>query len=299
MASRRSHPSSPSSRPRPRAATTPAPTRKPAVRKPEPFILPARDWDRATILIKLFIATGRLKDARAQSMLLIADPGSGKSELLERFNKNPQLEYASDMTVQGLYPIIHQAREGRTTHIVATEFQKFFLRKAYTAQHTLSSLCQFMEEGLGKVRVGKELVDFGGAQGGLIGAMTSRTAAKWENTLAEYGFWSRCAAFEWQMSGDELRKVMRKISDGLLDDLTPVIVNVPDKKVSVKIPVLLSRQVMDYTVSLRPVTPLRVFSRFRALAMAAALLDGRDVVHARDVETVFAFNHYWQRVKRG
>jgi hypothetical protein len=43
-------------------------------------------------------------------------------------------------------------------------------------------------------------------------------------------------------------------------------------------------------------TVLRVFQRMRALGMACALLDGRDVVHARDVEKVVAFDPYWARM---
>lgn len=262
--------------------------------------MPPREWDRATELVKMFAMTGWLENARAQSMLLISEPGSGKSELLDRFVGNNWLQFASDLTVQGLYPVLKMMKQGAQTHIVATEFQKFFLRKSSTAENTLGTLCQMMEEGVGQVMVGSKPVNFGGAQGGLIGAITHDTVAKWRGPLREYGFWSRCASFEWAMPVDELRGVMRSISNGDKNDLSLVEVKVPAKRMHVDFPVQLSHQFEDFVIKrMMSHTVLRVFQRFRALGMACALLDGRDVVHARDVEKVVAFDGYWQRMIKG
>lgn len=270
-------------------------SRKPV--EPAHFMLPIREWDRMTELVKMFAFTGWLSNARAQSMLLISEPGSGKSELLDRFILNGWLEYASDLTVQGLYPILKRMRQGAVTHIMATEFQKFFLRKTSTAENTLGTMCQMMEEGVRQVMVGGKTVDFGGAQGGLIGAITHKTAATWRESLHEYGFWSRCAAFDWDMSQEELRGVMAAISSGDRSDLDPLVLNVPRTKMHVEFPQVLSQQFEEFVVRrMMAHTVLRVFQRFRALAMACALMDGRDVVHARDVEKVVAYDPYWSRM---
>lgn len=248
----------------------------------------------------MFIATGRVLNARTQSMILVSEPGSGKSELLDLFRCNGQLRYASDLTVQSLYPIIKSMGQHATTHIVATEFQKFFLRKASTAENTLGTLCQMMEEGVGPVLVGGKDVDFGGAQGGIIGAITHKTVAKWKGALAEYGFWSRCAAFSWEMPLEEMRGVMQSISAQDRSDLAPALVPLPHTPVVVDFPQALSSQFEDFVMTrLTDFTPLRVFQRFRALAMGCALLDGRRVVHARDVEKVAAFESYWVKMIRG
>lgn len=267
---------------------------------PTPFVFPIREWDRMSELVRMFAMTGWLKNARAQSMMLVSEPGNGKSELLERFMQNGWLEYASDMTSQGLHPILKQMQRGATTHIFATEFQKFLARKTATAEATVGLMCQMMEEGVRQVRIGQQVVDFGGAQGGLIGAITHKTADVWKNALNEFGFWSRCAAFEWEMSQDELRGVMTRISLGDKSDLEPIVMVIPRTKIVVDFPAALSSQFEDFvTMRMKAHTVLRVFMRFRALAMACALLDGRDVVHARDVEKVVAFDPYWMRMIKG
>ena len=263
--------------------------------------MPVREWDRMTELVRMFIATGWMKPpVRAQSLILISEPGQGKSELLDRFQYNAHVSYASDLTVQGLYPILKQMQRGAVTHVVATEFQKFFARKASTAENTLGTLCQMMEEGVRVVRVGNKEVDFGGAQGGIIGAMTHKTVDKWMDRLAEFGFWSRCAAFQWNLSTEELLKVMRAISDGDKSDLAMVMMEVPRERIYVDFPGPLSRQFEEYVrARLMTHTLLRVFLRLRTLAMGCALLDGRDVVHARDVEKVAAYDPYWSRMIKG
>lgn len=263
--------------------------------------MPVREWDRMTELVRMFIATGWMTaPVRAQSMILISEPGKGKSELLDRFQYNAHVSFSSDLTVQGLYPILKLMQRGAVTHIFATEFQKFFARKAATAENTLGTLCQMMEEGVRIVRVGTKEVDFGGAQGGIIGAMTHKTVDKWMARLAEFGFWSRCAAFEWNLSDEELFKVMRAISDGDKTDLTPMLMDPPSERIKVDFPTVLSRQFEEYVRRrLLTHTLLRVFQRLRTLAMACALLDGRDVVHARDIEKVAAFDPYWSRMIKG
>lgn len=278
----------PSSPKRPRAKVEPAPV---------PFTLPKREWDRGTELVRMFVATGFVVNAQPQSLLLISEPGSGKTELVDRFNSNGFLSYASDITSQGLYPILKMAKQGACTHLVTTEFQKLVLRKSSTAQATLGILCQAMEEGVGDVRIGERHIDFEGARIGLIGAITHESAAKWHKNLRELGFWSRCAAFKWEMPIDELRSVMRSISRGDKSDLAPIVFPSDFRKLAVDFPEQLSEQLEDFVFrSFQKYTILRVFQRFRTLAMACAVLEGRTRVHAYDIEKVVAFLPYWLKM---
>lgn len=265
-----------------------------------PYELPAREWDRATEIVKMFAMTGFVKNETPQSILLISEPGSGKTELLERFTENAFLRYASDLTTRGLHPLLRAAKSEALTHVVATEFQKFFLRKSATAEATLGTLCQAMEEGVGEVLVGDKAENFNGAQLGLIGAITHKTAEKWTHALREYGFWSRCASFHWEMPHSELREVMRSITRGDKRDLSKIALPAPDRKVKVEFPIALSEQFENFVFQrFKEHTILRVFQRFRVLAMACALLDKRDVVKAVDVEKVVAYDPYWSRMIKG
>lgn len=273
--------------------------KKGAAELPPPYQLPEREWDRCTSLIEMFVATGAIANARPQSLLLISEPGSGKTELVERFKGNSSLRFVSDITSRGLHPILKGAQKGTYTHLMASEFQKFLLRKSHTAAATLGLLCQAMEEGVGETLIGDNVVDFGGARLGLIGAMTHDTAAKWQRGFVELGFWSRCAAFEWEIPFDELKIILRRISNGDRSDLARVNVRLPDAPLKVSFPTALSEQFEDFVIArFREHTVLRVFNRFRTLAMACALLDGRESVRATDIEKVVAFSPYWERMQR-
>lgn len=264
-----------------------------------PYELPTREWDRATELIKIFAFTGYVADARPQSLLLISEPGSGKTELLDRFKLNGFLRYASDVTSRGLYPVLKLAKQGVVTHIVATEFQKLMLRRNHTAEATLGLLCQSMEEGVGEMLIGDHPVNFGGARLGIIGAITHDTVGKWKANLRELGFWSRCAGFEWQLPMREMQDVLRKITNADRSDLEPVILTPPASPIPVEFPHRLSQQFETFVFdNFKEYTPIRLFNRFRALAQACALLDKRDRVKACDIEKVVAFQPYWSKMQR-
>jgi hypothetical protein len=243
----------------------------------------------------MIIATGAIQNARRQSVILISDPGDGKTELIDRFDENPQLACLSDMTSMGLERVLRRAKRGEVTHLVLNELQKVFMRKASTWVATLGMLCQALEEGV-KINMNRELpVDLGGAQIGLIAGLTHDTAKQKSKLLRETGFWSRVAAVSWEMPQDELAEVMRAISDENRSDLTKVTVKLPDKPIYVAFPSALSRQFEDYVMKhMREYTVLRIFQRLRAVAMACAILEGRDQVHPVDVEKVVAFGRYWR-----
>jgi hypothetical protein len=243
----------------------------------------------------MVIATGAVANARKQSLILISEPGDGKTELIDRFDANPQLAYVSDMTSLGLEKILRRARNGQVTHVVANELQKVFMRKASTWAATLGMLCQALEEGVRENYNREHSVDLGGAQIGLIAGLTHDSARSKSKLLRETGFWTRVAAVNWEMPQSELFEVMRSISRGDRSDTSKVIVKLPENPIEVNFPEALSRQFEQYVFQqLREFTVIRLFQRLRAVAMACAILDGRDWVHPVDVEKVVSFGRYWR-----
>lgn len=263
------------------------------------YKLPPREWDRATELVRLFVATGWLHGVRRQSVMLTADPGSGKTELLERFRINPYLRYASDLTARGVHSILRDAHKGAITHIVATEFQKFMMRKSSTADNMLGVLSQALEEGVRETYIGEKMEDFGGAQVGLIGAITKETMAKFRPKLQEVGFTSRVSIFPWSMSYAEMEQVMESIGTNNRADLLYVDMARPSKLIQVDMDPKYSKALSQYIAkSFRHHAPIRVFNRFRALAMASAVLEKRTKVNGYDLSRIFAFHPYWEVMEK-
>lgn len=268
-----------------------------------------REWERGTQLVGLFVATGSFWEHRATAadegktprvkpanILLVSEPGRGKTELLDRFRLNTCIEYRSDLTVRGLWRLLSHSSAGICSHIGATEFQKFFQRKQATADNLMGLLVQAMEEGVDKLDIGSRQIRMSPpARIGLIGAITHGTLDKKQEYLKEMGFLSRTAVIPWELPMGEMVDIMTRISDGEID-LRPVKLNLPEKHIGVELPAKVSRLLEPYVKEHWKAEMLRVFVRFRQLVMAAAVLEGRDVAEPKDVDLLREFHEYWKRM---
>lgn len=270
--------------------------RRPLIPSDPTSVLPVREWSRGTELVKLFLATGFIENCRPASLIFVGEPGTGKTELLERFRKNKNCSFHSDITVRQLFPVLKQVNRGVVTHLVLTEFQKLMQRKMAVAENLLGTLVQAMEEGVQAVSVGPGHTEYGGVRVGVVGAITNGTIAKRRDFLSEMGFLSRAATFEWDLPPEEELEIMGKISRGDFADLEPIQLPRPVRAVHVELAESHSNALASYVWESRKGKAIRHFNRLRALAQASAFLDGRDVVNALDVEWIRGFHSYWQKM---
>jgi hypothetical protein len=260
-----------------------------------------REWDRATELLSLFVWTGVVKpknsEVKPQSIVLVGPPGSGKTELLLRFRNVPGLTYRSDLTVRGLWRLLVLAKKGRVRHVVFPEFQKIFQRKLATAENTIGTLTEAMEEGVLEADVGPVTLKFDGARLGILGGMTGRTLARRRGLLYEIGFLDRCIILPWELPDSQKRELLHRVTVGDRSDLEPVNFRLPTEPVTVEIPPKVGKVLEDYVWQHWPDESLRMQTRFRLLTMASAAWSGRDVAKPEDVERgVEQFADYWDRV---
>lgn len=257
-----------------------------------------REWERGTRLVMLFIHTAFVENGKPQSLMLVSEPGNGKTEMLERFRANPYLSFHSDLTVKQLWPLVRHTGTGKITFIVFTEFQKLFQRKDATAMNCIGTLAQYIEEGVQTVSVGPKSEDYGGARGAIIAAMTNGTLAKYAELLDEMGFLDRTAVIPWHLPPEELDRIMDRIAVGDMRDLTPVHIPQPRRKVKVRVQLRVAREIKQYALQIcAKRSPLRVYNRFMALVRAAAVMRGARVATWQDWLTLYSFRSYWDRMK--
>lgn len=306
----------------PRRARAPGRRRRPlATARATPYpTLPLREWDRATDLLSAFAVTGFLMEESVQgqmlpvrpaSILLVGNPGSGKTEIIERFKRNPWLSYHNDLTVKSLIPILRRSESGKVTHVAAPEFNKWFQRKSAIAENCIGLLSSAMEEGITTYSVGPNPVTFENARLGIFGGMTPGSLSRRKGMLDEMGFISRASVIEWLLPKDELQEIMRRLNLGIMDDLEPVDLVIPKEgRAVVQWDGKLGEAVERYVMANWPRNLLRGFKRFKVLLMARAYLvaveragtwDGRQVVRVTDNDWQWlqSYGDYWERMVVG
>lgn len=234
---------------------------------------------------------------RPQSLFMVAEPGSGKTELLERFRCNKQLEFFSDITMRQLLPSLRKARRGDVTHIVVTEFQKVISRRRETAQNFCALILQAMEEGVGRVAFGPYSYDLGGARLGLLAASTVTSMQRHPWIIRELAMDSRMYMVDARSDDHELDMLRRLIADGDTSLLTPVVCRLPEKKVRVHLPPTLAHRVIPWIAEMKKVGSreygLRSLTRFYRTLLGIAVMHGREWVKRCDLDELYAFRRFW------
>jgi hypothetical protein len=89
---------------------------------------------------------------------------------------------------------------------------------------------------------------------------------------------------------------MEHITEGVVDDVQPVELTLPDEPVAVDLPPAIGNPMKDYVWKGWKESAMRIIGRMRSLLIASALLDGRDVCNKTDLEHVLSFKDYWERM---
>lgn len=269
---------------------------------------PLREWDRGTQFLSAFVvsafvdertADGAVLPSRPSSVVLVGSPGSGKTELVERFKRCYWISYHNDLTVRPLLSLLRKAEAGVLTHVGASEFNKYFQRKSSVAEGTIGLLSGAMEEGITQYSVGPTSLRFETpARLGLIAGCTPGTMSKRREMLAEMGFLSRACVLDWGLPRSERDEIMRRMNRGDPSDLEPVDLVIPangrhavvawDEKVG--------ERVTGYVKQHWPENDLRTFKRFKALMLARAYLVGHETVTEAEWAWLQSYDDYWNRM---
>lgn len=153
----------------------------------------AWEWERLTHLVALFVATGYVKNGAPESVLLIGDPGVGKSAMLSRFEHLPTVVRLSDVTSDGLrHHVFPEMRRHGKRHIIFPEIHKLYQRRAATSENTIGLLTAAMSGEMHTQYIGREKIeDMQDFRIGLIAGMPTRIFNEWRSGLMNTGMLDR------------------------------------------------------------------------------------------------------------
>ncbi len=250
------------------------------------------EWETYTRFLGLFIASGYVKNATPLSLLLVGEPGVGKSQLIDRFSHVPITCRVMDLTSDGMkHRLFPRMVSSGKRIILFPDFAKMFQRNLSTAENALGVITQAMSGELHEMFVGnEESVTFKDFQIGLIGAMPAQVYYQWKRMAISTGIQDRFTVLPVSFSPEQKAAIEYAIA---VDD-TSMTCHVPWKwpshPVVIRKPSNLGPQILQLADEIQPAGGRnRLVARLKVLHQCAALLNGNEYAGRLEVEQVRDF----------
>lgn len=162
-------------------------------------------------LVETVIISGKLKDTKPLSLILIATPESGKTQVvLERPCK--AIKAFSDLTGKGIQLVLQQKPE--ITHIIINDMVAVLSHRQTVNKFTMSVLNAMTEEGFMSSATPNGIEDFVGGQKGVITSLTTDLVADERNWWNKIGFVSRMLPFCYSYPENLIIAIKNGIDEG-------------------------------------------------------------------------------------
>ena len=278
-------------------------------------------------LIILVLWTSYIVGEKIVSILVLAPPESGKTELMKKIRYNIGVHVLRRFTACGF---IKDLLAGRMSmrfkgakilgHLLTYEFANTFTYKADSVNSTIELLNAFTEEGIANESSywieGDALEEFLDLKGGIIAGINPFgffTSEKTRNVKANFykgGCISRIPVASYRPSEELKKRIFDSITRG---DYRPekkfrekIIENFPKKRVYIALPKKYAARIRDLAVEVaeeyskdlkdHALTGFRLQKILISLAKASALRDGRRIVNRRDVDRI-TYLSQWLNLK--
>ena len=161
-------------------------------------------------LVNLAILTGRIKNAKPISVLLIADTETGKTQILEVFMNLKPVIWANDLSAHVIVDEVAPEVEKRKTYLLIPDLLKVLGHNKVVTRNTMT-----MEEGLKNVMFYGTRKEFKEpVRCGVIAAITKDACKAREDHWKSVGFVGRCLLVSFSYSEGTKLKIHEHIRKG-------------------------------------------------------------------------------------
>lgn len=280
-------------------------------------------------IIELVLWTAYIKYERIVSLLIVAEPESGKTELMKKYRKNNGIYATKRFSAYGIETDLIEGRMNLLFdkpkilgHIIIYDFSMLFSFKPNTIDSTMAFLDAFTEEGLSPESTYaisyEKLEPFDGLKGGIIGGFNmegffTRGGSKLKRTIRQNikkgGFFSRNLIVSYAISSAQLRMIFDSIVHGeyRTDEkyVNLIALNFPDHRINVSISEEYTRVLVDLSNDILEelykdigykLKGIRLTKILIALAKANALRNKRTSVKREDIERISMLSR-WMNLK--
>lgn len=249
-------------------------------------------------LLDLAIYSGYVKYEKPVSVLIVASPESGKTEMLKKYSKNKGVLTMTDVSAYGIRrDIIPAVKDGQIKHIIIPDLLKPLNRNWGAVSDFITLMNSLIEEGVGNISTFYESMKKIETCLYPCGVLTSITNAeimdrrrKW----AKIGFLSRVIPVSYLYSKEVTERVLGSIrTQDYVDEQkqkhVDIILDLPNKEVEIELDEKFAGYIIDKTTVISQLQGLygfRMARQFNTLLKASALKRGSNIVEQQDVDLV-------------
>jgi len=252
-----------------------------------------KDLEPLVDAITLTVYTAYIENvAKPNSLLIIAKPESGKTEVMKKFIVNKNIAYLSDLTAFGIErDYLGRIETGEIRHIIIPDLLKPLSRKESTVKTFITMMNGLIEEGIASVSTyATRRSSDTAVRCGIITAITGEELRDQRHNWGRIGFLSRIVPFSYSYSIESVKKVFDYIL-GLdyLKEHNIELKRIPKNDKEIKLPRRYAQAILPSTTVIAKAQKtygFRLQKQFQALLQASALERGRASVNSRDVDRI-------------
>lgn len=238
-------------------------------------------------IVKLTLLSGSLVNTKPLSLLLVADAGLGKTEMIQSY-KSKKFLFMSDLSYMGLVEELEKNKKIR--HLIIPDFIKITHKKRSTSDNLTSFLTLLVEEGAEIIHLGSYRCDLRVKKKprniGLITATTRKSFEQKRKDWGNIGFLSRMIVCSYSYSKKTTKEVFDYInSEQFLKNNNMEDLNYKDKEIKG------NKQQFQRLNSIAN-NDFRNLKQLQILAKSHALMRGDNQVSKEDIDEISRLSYY-------
>ena len=241
-------------------------------------------------MIKLVIWSGYVKHEKPLSLIIVANPESGKTKSLLKYANNKRLITYTDLTAYGIRKdVIPKVEVGSIKHLIIPDLLKPLNRGQWAVADFITLMSCLIEEGVGNISTFNESVIREQSQCGLITSVTPDFFLDKRRNWTKLGFISRCLIVSYSYTKDMINEILELHKKAIGEIKENEDLKLPDSQMDVISDEKYNEMILPEIKMMANKIGTHGFRMLRhhiTLLKASALMDGRGYVDERDVELI-------------
>jgi len=253
-------------------------------------------------IIVYCLISGKIKNEKPLSLIIAANPESGKSEVVKKFKEINGVVYLTDCTAHGITKeILPRIETGGIHHIMIPDLLNPLSRKQSTVQTFITFMNALIEEGVAEISTYATGMTMRKTElrCGLITAITKDKLSDKRHEWARMGFLSRAIPFSYSYSQQQVREIMEYIVNEKYHSETKEKLKIPANTKDIKLAKPLARMLMPEAYKFADANTtygFRMQKQLQTLMKSIALYNGRKKCTKSDFNEVM-FLLQWINLK--